>query len=94
MMPSDPTPHLVLIHADFAFTLFKNGFYRPSHAADPNELRAGRADRRIAEIVFDFGGILQIAANDQPELTAGKPRRDSLRAERQNHKRGDPCCLL
>src|SRR5215210_2931947 len=70
MMPSDPTPHLVMIHSDFAFGLFENGFNRPSHSADSYELVQRSIDRSIAEKVFDFRRILQIAANDQPELTS------------------------
>ena len=69
MMPSQPTSHLVMIHPDFAFGLFENKFDRPSHSANPHKLLQRHADRRIAEIVFDPGGILQIATNDQPELT-------------------------
>src|SRR5487761_2276273 len=69
MMPSYPTPHLVMIHTDFTFGLFEDRFNWPSHSADPDELTQRSADRSIAEKVFDLRKIIQIAANDQPEFT-------------------------
>src|SRR3989304_6317672 len=72
MMPSQPTPHLVMIHTDFAFGFFKYSFNRPSHSADPDELIQRSTDRRIAEKVFDLRRIVQIAANDQPEFSNGQ----------------------
>lgn len=60
MMPSDPTAHLVMIHADFPFGFFKNGSNWPSHSAHSNQLRQWNADRRITEKVFDFRRIIQI----------------------------------
>ena len=70
MMPSDPTSHLVMIHADFTFGFFEDSFNRPSHSTNPSQLSQWNADRRITEKVFDLRGIVQIAANDQPELTS------------------------
>ena len=72
MMPSEPTAHLVMIHPDFTFGFFKDGFNGPSHSADPDKLIQRSADRRIAEKVFDLRRIIQIAANDQPEFTGGQ----------------------
>jgi len=74
MMPSDPTPHLVMIHADFTFGFFEDSFNRPSHSTNPDQLSQRNADRSITEKVFDLRGIVQIAANDQPEFSGGQAR--------------------
>src|SRR4030067_2622396 len=72
MMPSQPTPHLILIHTDFAFGFFEDGFDWPSHPADPHKLIERCVGRSIAEKVFDLRRIVQIAANDQPEFSGGQ----------------------
>src|SRR5271157_865548 len=74
MMPSQPTAHLVMIHPDFTFGLFKDGFNRPSHTADPDKLFQGNIDGSIGEKVFDLRRILQIAAENQPEFSGGQTR--------------------
>jgi len=67
-MPPQPTTHFVMIQTDFAFGFFKDGFDRPTHTADPYKLVERCLGGGIAEIVFDDRGILQIAAEDQPEF--------------------------
>src|SRR5271157_205402 len=72
MMPSYPTPHLVMIHTDFTFGLLEDSFNWPSHSADPDKLTQRSAERSIAEKVFDLSRIIQITANDQPEFIGGQ----------------------
>src|SRR3990172_8853702 len=72
MVPSYPTSHLVMIHADFTFGFFKDGFNWPSHSADSDKLTQRSADRSIAEKVFDLRRIIQITANDQPQFSNGQ----------------------
>jgi len=43
-----------MIHPDFTFRFFKDGFNWPSHSADPHELIQRSADRSIAEKVFNL----------------------------------------
>ena len=68
MMPSQPTAHLIMIKADFTFGFFKDSFDRPTHAADTYELGQGCISRSITEIVLDDRRIIQITADNQPNL--------------------------
>ncbi len=72
MVPSQPTTHLVIVKADFAFGFFEDGFDRPAHPAYAHELAQGRVSRGVAEVVFDHRRIVEIAADDQPEFTCGQ----------------------
>src|SRR3990172_2644841 len=72
MMPTQPTACFVVVKTDFAFGFFEDGFNRPAHAADAHELAERRIGGRIAEVVFDHRRVIQIAAEDQPELAGGQ----------------------
>jgi hypothetical protein len=61
-----------MIHADFTFALFKDGFNRSSHFADPHEFIQGGIEGSIGKKVFDLGRIIQIASDDQPEFGGGQ----------------------
>ena len=72
MMPSQPAAHFVMIHSDFAFGFFKDGFNRPTHAAHPHQLAQRCMSGSIAEIVFDHRRVIQIAADNQPKIACGQ----------------------
>ena len=61
-----------MIQTDFAFGFFKDGFDRPTHAADAYELAQRCIGGSIAEVVFDHRRVIQIAADDQPEFACGQ----------------------
>ena len=67
-----------MVETDFAFGFFKDGFNRPAHPTQADELTQWRIGGRIAEVIFDHGPVVQIAADDQPEFGAGKLPRDSV----------------
>ncbi|HSB66329.1 MAG TPA: aldehyde dehydrogenase family protein [Anaerolineales bacterium] len=53
MVPTQPTTHLVMVKADFAFGFFEDGLNWPAHTTDPHEITLGRVSRAVAEVVFD-----------------------------------------
>src|SRR5688500_19346616 len=68
VMPTQPTAQFVVVEADFAFGFLKNDFNRPTHPTDAHQFEQGNADGRIAEVELELAGVLQIAADDQPEF--------------------------
>lgn len=77
-MPAEPTTHFVMIETDFAFGFFENRFDGPAHAAEANKLDQGCGSGGIAEVELDFGRIIEVAADDQPDFRARQiiPRLD------------------
>ena len=59
-----------MVKTDFAFGFFEDGFDRQTHAADTDKLDQRRVGRCIAEVEFDLGWVMEIAANDQPDFRA------------------------
>ena len=60
MVPTQPTTHLLMVKADFAFGFFEDGLNWPAHAIDPHELAQGRVSRGVAEVVFDQTGLSRL----------------------------------
>ena len=95
VMPTQPTAHFVMVKTDFAFGFFENGFDRPTHAADADELDQGCIGRSIAEVKLDDRRVLQIAADDQPDFWArASSRATRSAAGKQSRRRWVLCCLL
>jgi hypothetical protein len=53
MVPTQPTTHLVMGKADFAFGFFEVELNWPAHTTDLHEITLGRVSRAVAELVFD-----------------------------------------
>src|SRR3970040_691042 len=72
MMPTAPSPRLIVIHADFALAFFEGGFHWPTHATHTDEFvqRTGRGG--VAQIKLHFGLRPQTAAEDGPTARSGK----------------------
>ena len=72
VVPSQPATQLVMVETDLAFCFFEYRFNRPSHSANTDQLMQRDLSRSIAEVVFDDGRVIQIAAEDQPEFFCGQ----------------------
>src|SRR3990170_1074571 len=70
MMPAKPAAHLVVVETNFSFGFFENGFDRPTHSAEAYKLDQGGLDGSVAKVELDFAGIIQVAADDQPNFRA------------------------
>ena len=47
MVPNQPTTHLVMVKAEFAFGFFEDGLNWLVHATDPHELAQGRVTKLL-----------------------------------------------
>jgi len=47
MVPTQPTTHLVMVKAEFAFGFFEDGLNWLVHATDPHELAQGRVTKLL-----------------------------------------------
>jgi hypothetical protein len=47
MVPTQPTTHLVMVKAEFAFGFFEDGLNWSVHGTDPHELAQGRVTRLL-----------------------------------------------
>ena len=73
MVPAQPTAQFVMVEADLDLIGPEKNFDRPAHAADPHQFSRVKLSWRIAEVVFDFAWVLQVAAHDEPEFLAQQP---------------------
>jgi len=71
VVPATPTAGLVVIQSDLALAFFKGHLYRPPHATEPEQFPDAEIGGGIAQIVFDFGGIVRVPAQDHPSRKAG-----------------------
>jgi hypothetical protein len=62
MVPNQPTTHLVMVKAEFAFGFFEDGLNWPVHATNPHELAQERVSMAVAKQYLirqgrrDYGG--------------------------------------
>ncbi len=70
VMPTEPTAQFIVVETDFHLARPDDGLYGPTHATDAHQFSRVNVGRGIAEVVFDFAGVIQVAAHDQPEFLA------------------------
>src|SRR3972149_9355109 len=66
MVPSQPRPSFIVIHAYFAFCFFECSFDWPAQTTDADQLSSRAMRRCIAQIELQFGLRSQTAATNEP----------------------------
>jgi hypothetical protein len=72
MLPAQPTASFTRIEADLAFAFFEAGFDRPAQAAETDKLGQGRRAGRRAEVDLGKRRVVEVRADDQPQVRTGQ----------------------
>ena len=68
MMPAGVLSHLILVHSQLGFGLFKALLDGPAQSAEPDKGWQPCTDRCIADEIVIFGIAVDGSADDQPDL--------------------------
>ena len=72
MMPTHPGAGFIMIHADFAFGFFENGFDRPALTTQVSHRPRRDPDWGVAQVILSLGRFRETAPKDGPDPRAGQ----------------------